>query len=230
MFLPFDVALKTDIAGRAPASLEVFATATITAAGSDSRECDWLTPAEADRAAAIARPERRAQFVTGRWLLRYAAARVFGEDGYRLDCIEGRPVVMAAEPGPAALSLSHSGALVVCAAGRVQALGVDVEQIRPRGEWSALSAWTLHPRERARLEGIGEAQRWRAFYQAWTFKEALAKALGVGVFGLAFDRIEVSEDGLLEQTPHDERLRRRDWRLCPLRVGEGFAAAVAWRA
>jgi 4'-phosphopantetheinyl transferase len=229
MFLPFDVALKTDIARRGPASFEVFATA-IPAVGTDSCGCDWLTPAEARRAAAIARPERRAQFVTGRWLLRYAAARVFGEDGYRLDWIEGRPVVMAAEEGPASLSLSHSGELVVCAAGRVQALGVDVEQIRPRGEWSALSAWTLHPRERARLEGIGEAQRWRAFYQAWTFKEALAKALGVGVFGLAFDRIAVSEDGLLEQTPPDERLRRRDWRLCPLRVGEGFAAAVAWRA
>jgi phosphopantetheinyl transferase len=230
MFLPFDVALKTDTASRGPASIEVFATATITEAGSNSRECDWLTPAEADRAAAIARPERRAQFVTGRWLLRYAAARVFGGDGYRLDCIEGRPVIMAAEPGPASLSLSHSGGLVVCAAGRVQALGVDVEQIRPRGEWSTLSAWTLHPRERARLEGFGEAQRWRAFYQAWTFKEALAKALGVGVFGLAFDCIEVSEDGLLEQTPPDERLRLGDWRLCPLRVGEGFAAAVAWRA
>ena len=230
MFLPFDVVLKSDIARRGPASFEVFATAIPASLGSDARECDWLTPAEAGRAAAIARPERRAQFVTGRWLLRYAAARVFGEHGYRLDCIEGRPVVMASGLGPASLSLSHSGELVVCAAGRVQALGVDVEQIRPRGEWSALSAWALHQRERARLEGIGEAQRWRAFYQAWTFKEALAKALGVGVFGLAFDRIEVSEDGLLEQTPHDERLRRSDWRLSPLRVGEGFAAAVAWRA
>jgi 4'-phosphopantetheinyl transferase len=229
MFSPFDVVLKTDIPALGPVPFRVYATVIPDIPG-DAREFDWLTQAEAVRAAAIARPERRAQFVTGRWLLRDAAARVFGENAYRLDYVDGKPLVGATDGRPAALSLSHSAELIVCAAGHVQALGVDVERIRPRGDWNALAAWSLHPSERERLEGAREAQRWRSFYQAWTFKEALAKALGVGVFGLAFNRIAVSEDGLLEQTPQDVRLRKRDWRLCPLSVGEGFAAAVAWRA
>ena len=228
MFSPFEVVLKcTSGLNRAPPG--VFATV-VPAAALEAHEFDWLTQAEGARAAAMTRPERRAQFAAGRWLLRYAAARVFGERGYRLDFADGRPLVAAAGRGPAAVSLSHSGELVLCAAGRVQTLGVDIERIRPRGDWSALSAWTLHPLERERVERAADPQRWRYFYQAWTYKEALAKALGESVFGFAFDAILVSEEGSLEQVPQDPRLSRPDWRLCPLRVAEGFAAAVAWRA
>jgi len=90
---------------------------------------------------------------------------------------------------------------------------------------------------RERIERAGESQRWPSFYQSWTYKEALAKALGEGVFGLPFDRILVSPDGRLEaaderlqSAPPDARLRDPDWRLAALRLGEGFAGAVAWRA
>jgi phosphopantetheinyl transferase len=234
VFSAFNVVLKSDTSGAGPALPGVFATRIPPAVGDsldfDWLTCEWLTAAEAARAAAIARPQRRAQYVAGRWLLRYAATQVFGEGEYRLHSVAGRPLVAATGGGPAAVSVSHSAELVVCAAGRVQALGVDVEQIRPRADWSALSGWALHPRESERLERAAEAQRWRHFYQAWTFKEALAKALGEGVFGLSFDRIAVSVDGLLEQAPPDARLDGLDWRLRPLFVGEEFAAAVAWRA
>ena len=233
MFSPFDVALGAGVP--APASLQVFA-ASVPAELRAAREFEWLTHADAARARAIARPERRAQFATGRWLLRHAAARIFGERGFRLDSVDGRPIVTAAGE-PAAVSLSHSGELVLCAAGRVRSLGVDVERVRPRADWHALCAWTLHPRERERIERAAESQRWPSFYQSWTYKEALAKALGEGVFGLPFDRILVSPDGRLESAderresgPPDARLRDPDWRLAALRLGEGFAGAVAWRA
>src|ERR1044071_983920 len=49
--------------------------------------------------------------------------------------------------------------------------------------------------DRERIERAAESQRWPSFYQSWTYKEALAKALGEGVFGLPFDRILVSPDG-----------------------------------
>lgn len=228
MFSLFDVVMDLSASTPAPTSFGVFAT-TVPAGLRALRDFEWLSEAEAVQASAITRPERRAQFAAGRWLLRHAATRVFGKDRYRLDCVGGRPVAAVAG-GPAAVSLSHSGELVLCAAGRVRSLGVDVELVRPRADWNALSAWTLHPHERERIERAGRGQRWLGFYQSWTYKEALAKALGEGVFGLPFDRVLVSCDGRLESLPPDPRLGDPGWRLAPLRLQEGFAGAVAWRA
>jgi len=139
-------------------------------------------------------------------------------------------MIVSGDDLPASASLSHSGDLVVCAAGRVQTVGIDVEQIRPRSDWQALARFALHPTERRRMEGLAEAIRWQRFYQAWTFKEALAKALGLGFFTLPFDRIAISQHGLIEEAPDDERLRAEQWHLRPLSLGDGFAAAIAWRA
>jgi len=228
MFSLFDVVLELGASTPGPASLGVFA-ASIPAELRAAREFEWLSDAEAAQACAMTRAQRRAQFAAGRWLLRHAAERIFGKDGYRLACGGGRPLATA-PGGPAAVSLSHSGELVLCAAGRVRSLGVDVERVRPRAHWNGLSSWTLHPRERERIERAGESQRWRGFYQSWTYKEALAKALGEGVFALPFDRVLVSADGRLECMPPDPRLGDPGWRLAALRVGEGFAGAVAWCA
>lgn len=228
MFSPFEVALVAGAPAPGLESVRVFATL-VPDALRGAHEFEWLTHSEAARANTIARPERRAQFATGRWLLRHAAARIFKEHGYRFDSVEDRPLVTAGK-GAAAVSLSHSGELVLCAAGRVRSLGVDVEYVRPRADWNALCAWALHPRERERIERAGPSQRWRGFYQSWTYKEALAKALGEGVFALPFDRVLVSADGRLESMPPDPRLGDPGWRLAALRVAEGFAGAVAWCA
>jgi phosphopantetheinyl transferase len=112
----------------------------------------------------------------------------------------------------------------------VQALGIDVERMRRRADWKALSRLALHPTERRRIESLAEWVRWQRFYQAWTFKEALAKALGLGFFTLPFDRIAVSDDGVMEQTPPELGSRGDEWHLLRLSVGDGFAAAMAWRA
>lgn len=234
MFSPYEVALDARAPAAGPASFRVFATR-VPPELHAARAFEWLTHSDAVRARSIARPERRAQFATGRWLLRHAAAQMFGDDGFRLGELDGRPV-LTAEGEPAAVSLSHSGELVLCAAGRLRSLGVDVERIRPRADWDALCAWTLHPGERARIGRAGESQRWPSFYQSWTYKEALAKALGEGVFGLPFDRVLVSSDGRLESADErleaapDPRLGDPAWRLAALRLEQGFAGAVAWRA
>lgn len=230
MLAPREVFLRTDARGAGRAMPRVFAAA-VPPALSAAVGAQGLAPAEAQRASAIVRPERRAQYLAGRWLLRHAAAQVFGEDGYALRDSGRRPLVVAESGGPAAVSVSHSADLVVCAAGPVEALGIDVEQIRPRADWDGLAAWVLHPQERARLEASDRLERWTCFYEAWTFKEALAKALGIGVFNFPFERIAISEDGTIEQVPPPEYgLDAENWRLRRLDCSPGFAAAVAWRA
>ena len=191
---------------------------------------DWLTPEESARAATMNGKRRRAQFASGRWLLRHAARQVFGEDRWLVQPGEGKPVVVSGDGLAASASLSHSADLVLCAVGRVEMVGVDVEQIRPRADWEALAQFALHPSERERLQGLAQTPRWLGLYQAWTFKEALAKALGLGFFTLPFNRIAISDDGLIEEAPDDERLRASLWQLRRLSLRDGFAAAIAWRA
>jgi 4'-phosphopantetheinyl transferase len=191
---------------------------------------DWLTPEEAERADAMQGKRRRAQFASGRWLLRHAVRRVFGEGNCLVQPSEGKPVVVSGDGLAASASLSHSADLVLCAVGRVESVGVDVERVRPRADWEALAQFALHPRERDRLQGLAQTTRWLGLYQAWTFKEALAKALGLGFFTLPFNRIAISDHGLIEEAPDDERLRAPRWQLRRLSLREGFAAAIAWRA
>ena len=222
MFSPFEV----DLASRGPRVFGLAIAPSLLRASS----FDWLTPEESERAAAMHGKRRRAQFASGRWLLRHAAGRVFGEGNWLVQPSEGKPVVVSGDGLPASASLSHSADLVLCAAGRVQTVGIDVEQIRRRADWRALAQFALHPSERHRLEGLAETIRWQRFYQSWSFKEALAKALGLGFFTLPFDRIAISDEGIIEEAPEDERLRAPQWQLRPLSLGEGFAAAIAWHA
>ena len=190
---------------------------------------DWLSEEDAARAARMQSAQRRAQFAAGRWLLAHTADAVFGKSAYVVHTIEARPVLIAAAGTPAAASLSHCADLVICAVSRVTAIGVDVEAVRPRADWEGLAAWVLHPQERAQLGALDPAERWKRFYETWTLKEALAKALGIGVFGFPFRSIAVSEDGTIAHAPPEFRLDNGKWRLRRLDCGPGFAAALAWR-
>ena len=73
-------------------------------------------------------------------------------------------------------SLSHSGPLVLCALSS-RAVGVDIEQIRPRGQ--ALPRYALTAEEYAQFQAQGGD--WPAFYNLWTRKEAWCKYTGQGL-------------------------------------------------
>lgn len=191
--------------------------------------CDWLTPSEATRAAAMGSARRRAQFVAGRWLLHRTASEAFGAHGYAFDAPDGRPVLRALAPAAAAsCSISHSANVVLCAAGKSRACGVDVEAIRPRRDFPALCARVLHPRELARVRGAPEHERWRRFYEIWVVKEAVAKALGIGL-GFPFRALAVAADARLEEAPPRFGLLAPSWHVRALDAGDGVAAALAWQ-
>jgi 4'-phosphopantetheinyl transferase len=123
----------------------------------------------------------------------------------------GRPTVT----GGAAISfsLSHSGAfgVVAVADGDVR-VGVDVEEVRPRGHLDALAARVLNDEEHAAWLALDDADdRLRAFLRAWTEKEAYVKALGTGI-----------ATPLREVPPQVE-----GWRRCALDLGADRVAALA---
>ncbi|MDR2012983.1 MAG: 4'-phosphopantetheinyl transferase superfamily protein [Rhodanobacter sp.] len=128
-------------------------------------------------------------------------------------------------------NLSHAGPQVLLAFARRQALGVDIEAETRRFS-AGLARRFFAPRETAALERLPEPLRHTAFLHLWTHKEALLKALGVGLhFGL--DRIEfaLDENGSVSSLHNCAPAAGHvdTWRFQRLAPGPGLIAALAWQ-
>jgi phosphopantetheinyl transferase len=137
-----------------------------------------LTPGMSER--------RRAEYLAGRALLRYALERYTGEhaSAFRIEVSPaGKPECVA---GPA-ISVSHSGEVVVCAVADA-AVGVDVETVHPR-ETRDIAERFFTPAE---ARWIAEDPETR-FRMLWVLKEAYLKAVGVGIPG-GLDSLECRID------------------------------------
>lgn len=77
-------------------------------------------------------------------------------------------------------SISHSGAMVWVAFCYSAPVGIDVENIRPLPDIMNMST-LLHPAEVAYLHDAPPESRLECFYRCWTRKEAVLKALGLGL-------------------------------------------------
>lgn len=150
-----------------------------------------------------------------------AQLMVFGQGQH------GRPY-MAAPDCPYSFNLSHSNALAAFAVCEAE-VGVDVEQIKALPE--GVAGMVFSPREIDALEEEPEETRAAKFFQFWTAKEAVLKALGTGlsVSGRSFT-IDLSEDAV-------PRLSNADWaggeawawQLLAFDPAPGFSGAVAVR-
>lgn len=98
----------------------------------------------------------------------------------------GRPV-LADYPG-VSFNVSHAGDHALIAVSQRRVVGVDIEHIHPETDWKSLIGMVCSASQRDQLssaEPIDEARaailQRRRFFQCWTGKEAILKALGVGL-------------------------------------------------
>jgi 4'-phosphopantetheinyl transferase len=94
----------------------------------------------------------------------------------------GRPFYCIDDtPGPFSLSISHAEgwATAALARGTDERVGVDIETIAPRDE--TFEAIAFGRDELDRLARLGGVTRWRATTRGWVLKEALLKAIGIGL-------------------------------------------------
>jgi 4'-phosphopantetheinyl transferase len=162
------------------------------ARSADARDrlIDLLDPAEQARYHEYDRPADRARFITAAALLRLAVGRQLrvrpaevplDRSCERCGAPHGRPRIHSGAGAPV-LSVSHSGDSVVVAVGTgIEAVGVDVELIDPALDVAELAGIALTGPEIRALAQLGAADRVSAFVRLWTRKEALLKALGVGL-------------------------------------------------
>ncbi|WP_069816828.1 4'-phosphopantetheinyl transferase family protein [Streptomyces sp. TP-A0874] len=197
---------------------------------------DLLGPAERERAARMRSSARATEFITYRAAVRRILADVLGTTPERIEL--GRracPECGDGDHGPPAvvhpandlwISVSHTpgiGGLAVADS----PVGLDVERVRDvRTELLAPSA--LSPAESAHLGSLaGEDDRTRAFLRCWTRKEAVLKAVGIGmVTDLTLVESHPEQDGPVRITagaPGTPQL----WTVTDIEAPGPAAAAIA---
>ncbi|MFD9359432.1 4'-phosphopantetheinyl transferase family protein [Streptomyces sp. NPDC060031] len=129
---------------------------------------------------------------------------------------------------PLAISLSRTagrGVLAVRAGTRV---GVDIEALRGIHSQNVVDMVTTEA-ERAVLQALTPGdERDRAFHRVWTRKEAVVKAVGVGLIGTELNELDVRADltGRVE-VRHAFQGQHTLWAVEDLDVGPDWTACVA---
>lgn len=126
-------------------------------------------------------------------------------------------------------NVSHSGEYGLVAITETGEVGVDIEAMRNELAHREIAERVFHPLELAELDALeSEASRLRRFFRGWAYKEAVLKAVGVGlsgaprsfaVVGAAPCRL-VADASAFAIAP--ERVR-----LVAVPAPEGYAAALA---
>jgi 4'-phosphopantetheinyl transferase len=151
----------------------------------------------------------------------------------------GRPILdserMSDFPTADAFDFSYSHGENLFALGVMQTgrIGVDLEIVRPENAIPAADCRELSSFEKDWLLALPHRKRISAFFHCWTAKEALLKALGLGVsFGM--DQIEIARDSSgrysLSKIANSRQLAA-DWSLEHSRIKTGETStiiAVAW--
>ncbi|NNJ76083.1 MAG: 4'-phosphopantetheinyl transferase superfamily protein [Anderseniella sp.] len=154
---------------------------------------DSLDQTEHARAALMSNRARRNHFIAGRALLRHCLSAAVENavqpvEWQFVNGAHGKPSVKSGLP-QLHFSISHADGLIAVATSPVGQLGIDLELVTGARD-SSPTVDQLTDREQAWLHQHGEADRWPAFLQLWTAKEAVSKATGLGC-GLDFHDIEI---------------------------------------
>jgi 4'-phosphopantetheinyl transferase len=144
-----------------------------------------LSEDEHDRAERYVSKSVRDRFIAGRGALRTLLGRYLGCDPRSVHFRfggEGRPE-LAFFQNDAGLdfNVSHSHDLTLIAIARGRRIGIDLERIRPIPEVEAIVRDFFTATERADWASLPEDERLGAFFDGWTRKEAVLKAIGVGL-------------------------------------------------
>jgi 4'-phosphopantetheinyl transferase len=186
-----------------------------------------LSMADCARATRFRRTEDRARFVLGRRLLACLLRDRLGYKPIPLNLRvteKGQPYL--ADKPEVNFSISHAGELVAVALSIGAPVGIDVEALDRKVDLLPLAERILSADDLARFHKIPAANQPRAFFRAWTGKEAVLKAKGIGLFG-GVQEISVpfgdNPATMLENVDGPKTM----WRLTPLDLGDDHVGVVA---
>lgn len=139
-----------------------------------------LSAEEQERAARFIFDLHRHRYIVAHGAMRCILGETLGRDPAGLAFVNnawGKPQL--AEADAPFFNLSHTADLGALAIGWRCPVGVDVEQIRPVEPEVARQSFS--PAEQAELARLPQRDWLQGFYRCWTRKEAVIKALGLGL-------------------------------------------------
>jgi len=149
-------------------------------------EPSLLCADEQQRLARFVAPHAAREFLVGRTLLRTALSALIphvepGDWRFRFNS-HGRPEVAPIPGVPTPVfSLAHSRGLAVTAVTWNCELGIDVERLDRFPPIHTVGPQVFSPGEMDAIKALSEPEQPRRFWDCWTLKEALSKALGLGL-------------------------------------------------
>ena len=160
------------------------------------------------------------RLLLGRYLMTAPDAIAIVADTY------GRPM-LAARTGDLEFNLSHSGDAVLVGVS-LHPLGVDIELIRDVPDFLEIAKRHFAPSEIEELLRLAPEQWCESFYVTWTRKEALVKALGLGL-SFPLDAFCTGRQDCPPRLTQVGGAVWSDWTIADLAPVPGYKAAMAVR-
>jgi 4'-phosphopantetheinyl transferase len=217
----------------APGEIHVWTVAIDEQIEPNVQSMETLAPAERIRASRFRSETDAARFIQRRRALREIVGGYLGtapRDVVFAANAFGKPSVLpSTRCTDLSFNASHSGAIALVGVSRSVRIGIDVELLRPDIECLAVATRFFGAGEVASLAALGADDRVAAFFNAWTRKEAVVKAVGGGL-SIPLDSFEVS----LRPREPPSVLRwdipgggEKLWRIHHLEPASGYVGALA---
>lgn len=187
---------------------------------------DRLSEAERERAAAFRFDRHRDAYVVAHGVLHDVLSRYLEVDpaaiAFDLDA-SGRPSLAGGLGATLDFNLSHAGEALAVVVASGQSVGVDVEQVASGTDTSSLAERFFALEEIEQIRSAPAERAAAAFFDCWTKKEAIVKAIGRGLsipldsfaveIGARRQRVAVAGEGAFT--------------IVDLDLSDGYAGAVA---
>lgn len=161
-------------------------------------EAPFLDTAERERAARFHQLADQVRFASTRSVLRELLGHYLRIDPAAVPLVvsgRGKPELAGSACGRLSFNVSHSGDHALIAISSRRTVGIDIERIDAAINWRELAALVCTPSERQAIEGSSSEIQPVQFFRCWTAKEALLKALGLGITaGLLALRVDPREE------------------------------------
>ena len=187
---------------------------------------ETLSKAERNKAADLCSYALRRHFIASHGLLRSILARYVPAAPGEIELANdhyGKPRLKGVKHS-LSFNMAHSGELAIYAVSERAEVGVDLERIRSVEHVLMIAAQFFSPREQAELHTLSEEDQLYGFFDCWTRKEALIKALGGSIpqfkSGLGIPRNDGGQPTAPLELSHH-------WCLRSLSPAPGYIAAVA---